>query len=162
MKPASIFLCVLLSWTAKTVKPINAVRETAMGSRSPAGPRRLGTATRMNASLSRRLSAFFGNTPDQGQKAAKFAVLNPAAQGFRTAQNAPRVVIPPPSKTPRVSPCKPLCARLGDGVACGVPAAVPRNERCGVCASMIWNRAGEDFPTPYGMHLQRSSGRSGG
>ena len=105
------FLCATMR-LSKTVKPINAVRETAMGSRSPAGPRRLGTATRMNASLSRRLSAFFGNTPDQGQKAAKFAVLNPAAQGFRTAQNAPRVVIPPPSKTPRVSPCKPLCAIL--------------------------------------------------
>ena len=51
-------------------------------SRSPAGPRRLGTATRMSASLSRRLSAFFGNTPDQGPKAAKFAVLTPGHAGF--------------------------------------------------------------------------------
>jgi len=34
-----------------------------MGSRSPAGPRRLGTATRMSASLSRRLSALFAETP---------------------------------------------------------------------------------------------------
>ena len=33
-----------------------------MGSRSPAGPRRLGTATRISASLFRRLSAFFGST----------------------------------------------------------------------------------------------------
>ena len=31
---------------------------------------------------------------------------------FITVQNAPRVVIPPPSKTPPVSPCKPLCAIL--------------------------------------------------
>ena len=53
-----------------------------MGSRSPAGPQRLGTATRMNASLSRRLSAFFGSTPDQGQKAAKYAVLTPGRAGF--------------------------------------------------------------------------------
>ena len=30
--------------------------------RSPAGPRRLGTATRISASLLRRLSAFFGST----------------------------------------------------------------------------------------------------
>ena len=30
-----------ISWPDKTVKPINAARETAMGSRSPAGPRRL-------------------------------------------------------------------------------------------------------------------------
>lgn len=27
-------------------------------------------------------------------------------------RNAPRVVIPPPSETPPVSPCKPLCAIL--------------------------------------------------
>ena len=75
------FLCATMR-LSKTVKPINAVRETAMGSRSPAGPRRLGTATRMNASLSRRLSAFFGNTPDQDPKAAKFAVLTPGRAGF--------------------------------------------------------------------------------
>ena len=43
-----------------------------------------GTATRISASLSRRLSAFFGSTPGQDPKAAKFAVLSPATQGFRT------------------------------------------------------------------------------
>ena len=75
------FLCATMR-LSKTVKPIGAVRETAMGPRSPAGPRRLGTATRISASLSRRLSAFFGNTPDQGQKAAKFAVLTPGRAGF--------------------------------------------------------------------------------
>ena len=52
------------------------------GSRSPAGPRRLGTATRISASLSRRLSAFFESTLDQAPKAAKFAVLNPGHAGF--------------------------------------------------------------------------------
>ena len=51
-------------------------------SRSPAGPRRLGTATRMSASLSRRLSAFFGSAPGQDPKAAKFAVLPPGHAGF--------------------------------------------------------------------------------
>jgi len=61
---------------------IGAVRETAMGSRSPAGPRRLETATRMSASLFRRLSALFGSTPDQDQKAAKYAVLTPGRAGF--------------------------------------------------------------------------------
>ena len=54
----------------------------ATGSRSPAGPRRLGTATRISASLFRRLSVFFESTPDQGQKAAKFAVLPPGHAGF--------------------------------------------------------------------------------
>ena len=52
------------------------------GSRSPAGPRRLGTATRISASLFRRLSASFGSAPDQGPKAAKFAVLTPGHAGF--------------------------------------------------------------------------------
>ena len=36
--------------------------QVAKRSRSPAGPRRLGTATRISASLFRRLSAFFGST----------------------------------------------------------------------------------------------------
>ena len=97
---------------SKTVKPINAARETAMGSRSPAGPRRLGTATRISASLFRRLSAFFGSTPGQDPKAARFAVLTPGPGRFVNVRNAPRVMIPPPSETPRVLPCEPLCAIL--------------------------------------------------
>ena len=75
------FLCATMR-LSKIVKPINAVRGTAMGSRSPAGPRRLGTATRMSALLFRRLSAFSGSTPDQDPKAAKYAVLTPGRAGF--------------------------------------------------------------------------------
>ena len=56
--------------------------QVANRSRSPAGPRRLGTATRMSASLFRRLSTFFWSTSDQGQKAAKFAVLPPGRARF--------------------------------------------------------------------------------
>ena len=41
-----------------------------------------GTATRISASLSRRLSAFFRSVSDQDPKAAKFAVLNPGHAGF--------------------------------------------------------------------------------
>ena len=41
-----------------------------------------GTAMRLCASLSRRLSAFFGSTHDQAPKAAKFAVLPPGHAGF--------------------------------------------------------------------------------
>ena len=41
-----------------------------------------GTATRISASLSRRLSAFFWSTPGQDPKAAKFAVLPPGHAGF--------------------------------------------------------------------------------
>ena len=57
-------------------------RQKRKRSRSPAGPRRLGTATRISASLFRRLSAFFEIPLDQGPKAAKFAVLNPGHAGF--------------------------------------------------------------------------------
>ena len=88
------------------------INSALTGSRSPAGPRRLGTATRISASLSRRLSAFFGSTHDQGPKAAKFAVLIPGPGMLVNVRNAPRVVIPPPSETPPVSACKPLCAIL--------------------------------------------------
>ena len=97
---------------SKTVKPINAVRETARESRSPAGPRRLGTATRMSASLSRRLSAFFGNTPDQGQKAAKFAVLIPGPTGFPNRAKRSEGNDSAPIRNARVSACEPLCAIL--------------------------------------------------
>ena len=41
-----------------------------------------GTETRISASLFRRLSVFFESTPDQGPKAAKFAVLPPGHAGF--------------------------------------------------------------------------------
>ena len=71
-----------------------------------------GTATRISTSLSRRLSAFFGSTPDQAPKAAKLAVLIPGPGMLVNVRNAPRVVIPPPSETPPVSACKPLCAIL--------------------------------------------------
>ena len=66
----------------------------------------------MSASLFRRLSAFFGSTPDQAPKAAKLAVLIPGPGMLVNVRNAPRVVIPPPSETPPVSACKPLCAIL--------------------------------------------------
>ena len=69
-----------------------------------------GTATRISASLFRRLSAFFGSTPGQDPKAAKFSVLTPGLGVFVNVRNASRVVIAPPSETPRVSPCEPLCA----------------------------------------------------
>ena len=64
------------------------------------------------ASLFRWLSAFFGSTPGQDPKAAKFAVLIPGPGMLVNVRNAPRVVIPPPSETPPVSACKPLCAIL--------------------------------------------------
>ena len=84
------------------------IHSALTGSRSPAGPRRLGTATRISASLSRRLFAFFGSTLDQAPKAAKYAVLIPGPGMFVNVRNVPRVVIAPNPKCAlfrRVSRC---------------------------------------------------------
>ena len=80
------------------------------GSRSPAGPRRLGTATRISASLSRRLSAFFRSVSDQDPKAAKFAVLNPGHAGFPNRVKRSEGSDTTPIKNTPVSACVPLCA----------------------------------------------------
>ena len=67
-----------------------------------------GTATRLCASLFRRLSVSFRSASDQDLKAAKFVVLIPGPGMFVNVRNAPRVVIPPPSETPlfrRVGRC---------------------------------------------------------
>ena len=105
------FLCATMR-LSKIVKPINAVRGTATGSRSPAGPRRLGAATRMSASLFRRLSAFFGSAPGQGPKAAKYAVLTPGHAGFPNRTKQSEGSDSAPIRNTPVSPCKPLCAIL--------------------------------------------------
>ena len=79
-------------------------------SRSPAGPRRLGTATRMNASLSRGSLRSLGAPTTKPQKRQSLPFYPLATQGFRNVRNAPRVVIPPPPQIPPVSPCVLLCA----------------------------------------------------
>ena len=66
----------------------------------------------MSASLFRRLSAFFGSTPDQGAKAAKFAVLTPGHAGFpKRVKRSESSNSGPVQKAP-VSACRPLCAIL--------------------------------------------------
>ena len=54
----------------------------------------------------------FRSASDQDLKAAKYVVLIPGPGMLVNVRNAPRVVIPPPSETPPVSACKPLCAIL--------------------------------------------------
>ena len=78
--------------------------------RSPAGPRRFGTATRISASLFRRLSAFFGSAPGQDPKAAKFAVLPPGHAGFPQRVKRSEGSDSGPVRKAPVSPCVPLCA----------------------------------------------------
>ena len=86
------------------------IHSALTGSRSPAGPRCLGTATRISASLSRRLFAFFGSTLDQAPKAAKYAVLNPGHAGFPNRVERSEGSNSTPSEPPPVSACKRLCA----------------------------------------------------
>ena len=89
------------------------INSALAGSRSPAGPRRLGTATRISASLSRRLSAFFGSTHGQGSKAAKFAVLNPGHAGFPKRVERSEDSNSAPIRN---APCFAVCALVCDPV----------------------------------------------
>ena len=88
------------------------INSALTGSRSPAGPRRLGTATRISASLSRRLSAFFESTSRPRSQSGKVRRSDTRPGDVR--KRAVRVEgsdSGPVRKTP-VSPCEPLCAIL--------------------------------------------------
>ena len=63
-----------------------------------------GTATRLCASLFRRLSVSFRSASDQDLKAAKYVVLIPGPGMFVNVRNAPRVVIAPHLKQPLFRP----------------------------------------------------------
>ena len=79
-------------------------------SRSPAGPRRLGAATRISASLSRRLSAFFGSTPDQDPRTGKVCRSDTRPGDVcERAERSEGSDTTPVRNTP-ISPCEPLCA----------------------------------------------------
>ena len=96
------------------VTPSKRIEARAAESRSPAGPRCLGTATRISASLLRRLSAFFGSASDQDSKAAKYIILIPGPGRFANVRNAPRVAIPPHPKCPCFGVCALVCAPVGE------------------------------------------------
>ena len=96
---------------SKVTNAHHIIHSALTGSRSPAGQRASEQRRALCASLSRRLSAFFGSTPGQDPKAAKFAVLTSGRAGFpkRVKRSEGSDTTPPP-KTPPVSPCVPLCA----------------------------------------------------
>ena len=87
-----------------------------------------GTATRISASLLRRLSAFFGSTSNQDPKAAKFAVLTSGHAGFPK-----RVERSEGSDTTpiRNAPCFAVCAVVCDPLSRAecVPAFGNTNKR---------------------------------
>ena len=84
--------------------------ETKKGHAAQRGRGACGTATRISASLSRRLSAFFGSPPGQDPKAAKFAVLVPGHAGFPKRVKRSEGSDSGPVRKAPVSPCGPLCA----------------------------------------------------
>ena len=87
-----------------------------------------GTATRISASLFRRLSAFFESPPGQDPKAAKFAVLSHGHAGFPK-----RVERSEGSDTTpiRNAPCFAVCALVCDPLSKseGVPTFTRESER---------------------------------
>ena len=76
-----------------------------------------GAATPRNSDAHERIAVpkalcVLRERPDQDPKAAKFAVLTPGPTGFPNHAKRSEGSDTTPSKTPRVSPCKPLCAIL--------------------------------------------------
>ena len=120
-----VYKSVAKSMVTNAHRIINSV---LTGSRSPEGPRRLGTATRISASLSRRLSAFFWSTPGQDPKAAKFAVLTPGHAGFpKRAARSEGSDTTPIQNAPCFAVCAPVCDPSPKGEC--VPAFTRKSER---------------------------------
>ena len=104
-----------------------------------------GTATRISASLSRRLSAFFWRTPGQDPKTAKCAVLIPGHAGFPKRVKQSEGSDTTPVRNTPVSPCVPLCAIPLSKGEC-VPAFA-RESKCGPFVREVENRNKKRFKT---------------
>ena len=103
----------LASHTQKALSAGHASRNFDRNGKNHAAQRgrdAFGTATRISASLLRRLSACFGSAPGQGPKAAKFAVLSPGHAGFPNHAKRSEGSDSAPIRNTPVSPCVPLCA----------------------------------------------------
>ena len=87
-------------------------RQKRKRSRSPAGPRRLGTATRISASLFRRLSAFFESTSRPRPKSGKVCRSDTRPGDVRERAECAEGSDSGPVRKAPVSACKPLCAIL--------------------------------------------------
>ena len=103
-------------------------RQKRKRSRSPAGPRRLGTATRISASLSRRLSAFFESTSRPRSQSGKVrrSDTRPGDVGERAERSESS-----DSGPIRNAPCFAVCALVCDfspKAEC-VPAFTRESER---------------------------------
>ena len=104
------------------------INSALTGSRSPAGPRRLGTATRISASLSRRLSAFFESTSRPRSQSGKVHRSDTRPGDVRKRA----VRVEGSDTTPiRNAPCFAVCALVCDfsPKGEGVPAFACESER---------------------------------
>ena len=113
---------------SKVTNAHHIIHSALTGSRSPAGQRASEQRRALCASLSRRLSAFFGSTPGQDPKAAEFAVLSPGHAGFPNHAKRSEGSDSAPIRNTPVSPCVPLCA-IFLRKASGVPAFTRENKR---------------------------------
>ena len=86
------------------------IHSALTGSRSPAGPRRLGAATRISASLLRRLSAFFESTSRPRPKNGKVRRSDTRPGDVRERAERSEGSDTTPIRNAPVSPCVPLCA----------------------------------------------------
>ena len=85
-------------------------RQKRKRSRSPAGPRRLGTATRISTSLFRRLSAFFESTSRPRLKSGKVCRSDTRPGDVCERAERSEGSDSTPIRNAPVSACKPLCA----------------------------------------------------
>ena len=132
------------------------LRQKRKRSRSPAGPRRLGAATRISASLLRRLSAFFGSTLGQGPKAAKYAVLPSGHAGFPERAKRSEGRDGASIQSTPVSTCEPLCAIFLREPRC-VPTFTCESKRGAVCAGGVEGRMTDALETLVWLRFLRFS-----
>ena len=110
-----------------------------------------GTATRISASLSRRLSAFFGSTPGQDPKAAKFAVLIPGHAGFpNRAKRSEGSDTTPTQNTTCFAVCALVCDLVGEAEC--VPTFAHKSKR-GPFVREVENRDEKRFGTALQRQL---------
>ena len=137
--------------------------------RSPAGPRRLRNSDAHKRIAVPQAFCVLREHPRPRPKSGKVCRSTPlATQGFRSAQNGSRVVIPPPSETPPVSACKPLCAILlakasvypPQSLETNVAAFVPEVLKPHFCRVLFLVGSEVEMPASNGQQRKQGSRRS--
>ena len=95
---------------SKVTNAHHIIHSALTGSRSPAGPRRLGTATRISASLFRRLSVSFRSASRPRHKSGKVCRSDTRPGDVCERAERSEGSDTTPVRNAPVSACKPLCA----------------------------------------------------